>query len=120
MSGRAGFTTAARIHGGNQLKARRIGDVMVGTGNDGLTGLERLTQRFQYARLELWEFVEKEYAMMGERHLTRLGAQATANESRRTCRMVGGPEGSAPGEPSASKLTGNGSDEAHLEHFGRL
>src|SRR5687768_6072038 len=100
MSRPACFAAAAWIHGGDQLKTRRIGDVMVGSGDDRLAGLKRLTQGFQDTRLKLRKLVEKEHAQVGERHLARSGADAAADEGRRTCRVVGRAKGSAAGEPS--------------------
>ena len=43
---------SARVHRGDQLEARRIGDVVIGARHHGLARLQRLAQRFQHARLE--------------------------------------------------------------------
>ena len=44
---------AAGVHGGDQLQAGRIGDAVVGAGDDQLAGLQRLAQGVEHGRLEL-------------------------------------------------------------------
>ncbi len=36
----------------------------IGAGNDGLTGLNRLTQRIQHTALEFRKFVEEQHTLM--------------------------------------------------------
>jgi hypothetical protein len=70
MTWASGFAAAARIHCGHKLKSRRVSHVMVGAGDDRLTCLEGLPQRFQHARLEFGKLVEKQHAVVGEADLS--------------------------------------------------
>lgn len=65
------MTVAARIHGGDQHEARRIGDAMIDACNRDLAGFER-PPRVERLRLEFGKFVEEENAVMRER---RCGAR---------------------------------------------
>jgi hypothetical protein len=45
MAGRARVPAAARIHRGDQLDARRVGDAVIGPGDDRFAGLEAAPKR---------------------------------------------------------------------------
>src|SRR5262249_25857 len=65
-----------------------------------LTILERLAQRFDSAAAEFGELVEKEYAVVRERHLSGARRIASADEPRLAHRMVraaGRPPAPSPG-----------------------
>ena len=82
------LAAAARVHGGDELEARRIGDAVVGAGDHDLAGLERLAQRIERLRLELGQLVEEQHAVMGERDLARPGVEAAADQRRHRGRVV--------------------------------
>ena len=48
--------------------------------NDGFTGFHGLAQCFQGARLEFWQLVEKQDAVMSQHHLTGQGAMPATDE----------------------------------------
>jgi hypothetical protein len=54
------MAAAARVHRRDQLKARRIGYVPLGTGDADPAGLQRLAQRFERGAVELGQFVKKQ------------------------------------------------------------
>ena len=70
----------ARVHRGHELELRRIGDVIIGAGHNSLARLERLAQTFEDARLEFRKLIEKQHAVMGQRHFTGLGAKPAADK----------------------------------------
>jgi hypothetical protein len=56
------MAAAARVHRRDQLKARRIGDVPLSTGDADAAGLERLAQRLERSAIEFGQFVEEQIA----------------------------------------------------------
>ena len=75
----AGFARHAAstgIHRGNELHLGRVGDPVIGPGDDAFAGLQRLAQGIQHDRREFGAFVEEEDAAMGERDLARPCPQA--------------------------------------------
>ena len=82
------MAAAARVHRRDQLKARRIGDVPLGTGDADAACLERLAQRFERRAVELGQFVEKQHPLMCERDLARPGARPAADQCRERGRMM--------------------------------
>ena len=93
MAGLARQPAFAGVHGGHQLEARGIGDVMVGPRHDSRPRLHGLAQAFEHARLELRQFVEEQHAVMGERHLARPRPLAAAHQSRHGGGVMRGAEG---------------------------
>src|SRR3546814_16780087 len=57
----------ARVHGGDELEARRVGHMGVGARHHHAPGLDRLAQRLQGGTLEFRQLVEEEHAEMGDR-----------------------------------------------------
>ena len=122
MAGEAGLAraaAAARVHGGDQHEARRIGDAVVGARDRDLAALERLAQRVEHARIELGEFVEKQHAAVRERDLARLGAQAAADQRRHAGRVMRRAERPCVGQRAAFELAGDRGDHRDLEQLGR-
>ena len=62
----SGQPAPARVHCGNQLEARRIGDVIVDARDHRSTALQRLAQAFEHAWLKFGKLVEKQHAVVGE------------------------------------------------------
>ena len=114
------MAAAARVHGGDELDARRIGDAVIGAGDDGLAGLERLPERIEHLRVELGQFVEKEHAEMGKRRFAGPRPRAAADERRHARRMMRGAEGPVAADAAAGEIAGEASDHAHFEHLGGL
>ncbi len=82
------MAAAAGVHRRDQHEAGGVGDAVIGAGDRDLAVLERLPQRVQHARIELRQFVEEQHALMGQRNLTRLGADAAAGQRRRAGGMM--------------------------------
>ena len=109
---------AARIHGGDQLDARGIGDAVIGARDDRLAGLERLAQRIEHLRIELGQFVEEQHAEMGERRFAGTRPGAAADQRRHARRVMRRAEGPAAADASACEVAGEAPDHAHFEHLG--
>lgn len=120
VAGLSRHPAAARIHGCDKLETGGIGDVVIGAGDLGLAGLERLPQRLENPRLEFRQFVEEEDAVMGKRHFAGLGAHATADECRHARRMMGRAEWSSSRQLAAREFPCERSDHAHLQHLARI
>ena len=120
VAGLAGVAAAAGVHGRHQLDARGVGDAVVGPGDDGLAGLQRLAQAVEHGRVELGQLVEEQDAAVGERHLAGSGAQAAADQGRHAGRMMGAAERAFAAELAAGQLAGDRGDLADLEQFHRL
>src|SRR5690554_7297855 len=81
-------STRARVHGTNNLKAGRKGDLTSGAANGYLSGFHRLPQHFQHPALELWQFVQEKHTTMSQRNFTRPGTAAAANHGNSRCGMM--------------------------------
>ena len=66
---------------------------------------------------ELGQFIEKEHAMMRQRHLTRPGAMAAADQRLQGRRMVRIAEAAAPGETAVAGLAGQRAHHAGFQHL---
>jgi hypothetical protein len=73
---------AARVHGGDQLKARWVGDAVVGAGDHRLAGFERLAQRIEHLRMEFRKLIEKQHAEISERDFAWPRPRAATDECR--------------------------------------
>ncbi len=62
----SGHATAAGIHRGDELNACRIRNAMIGARNHAFARFQRLTQRIQNPRRELWKFIQKQHTVMGK------------------------------------------------------
>ena len=91
------MTAAAGIHGGDQLDAGWIADMGIGSGDHHLSGLQRLAQTVEGLHTELWQFVKKQNAIMGQRHLTGLGLDPSPRQGCHRGGMVRRPKGSGAG-----------------------
>ena len=67
------MAATARVHGGDEWDARRVGDVGVDARNGGAPGFQRLVQGLQRATLEFRQFVQEQHAEMGQRHFAGSG-----------------------------------------------
>ena len=59
-------TARAGVHCGDQQKTSRIAHCARGACDGDVARFQWLAQRFQRAAFELWQFVHKKYAEMGE------------------------------------------------------
>ena len=57
----SGAAAAARIHCGDELNARWVGDAVIGARDHRLAGLERLAQRVEHLGRELRKLVEEQH-----------------------------------------------------------
>ena len=120
FAGKAGFvgqSATAGIHGGHQLETRRIGNAVIGAGDDDFTRFQRLAQAVEHLRLEFRQFVEKQNAVMGQRGFTRFGPQAAADQSGHRSGMVGGAEGTPVCQAAARQSTRDRMDHRHVQQF---
>ncbi len=91
-------TRRAWVHGGNQLKARRIGYLRAGAGNGYFAGLDRLPQRIQHAPVKFRQLIQKQHAVMRQRNLSRPGQRPTADKRiKRRAMMRRAKRALAPG-----------------------
>ena len=86
-------TTAAGVHGGEELKIRRPFPAPSPSNHTDPALLERLTQGIEDAVGEFRQLVEEQDAVMGQRRLTRLHTGAPANEPSSGDTVVRSPEG---------------------------
>ena len=114
----ARLPAAARVHRADQHEARRIGDAIVRPHDRDLAGLQRLAQRVEHRRLEFGKLVEEQHAVMRERDLARLGAQAAADQRRHAGRMMRRAERPAVGERAFLDLARDRGDHRHFEQLG--
>ena len=101
---------AARVHRGDELNARRIGDAMVGPRDHRLSAFERLAQRIEHLRVELGQLVEEEHAEMGEGDFARARARAAADQRRHARRMMRRAERARPADAPAREIAGETPD----------
>ena len=112
---------AAWVHGGDQLKARRVADAVVDARDDRLSALDGLAKRIQDMRREFRKFVEEEHAVMSERHFSaRLGAGAPANERSHACRVMRRTEGALGRQSAVDDRARNALDHRDFQQFPRL
>lgn len=82
--GVAKIAAGAGVHRRHQLEACREAHPIPGPGDHDLARFQWLAQHFQHAPLELWQFIEKQHAMVCQGDFARLRA-ATAVRSNRKC-----------------------------------
>ena len=114
------MAAAAGVHGGDELEARGIGHMGMNARHHGAPALQRLTQGFQGGARELGQLIEKENAVMGERHLARLGALAAADERGQRGGMMRIAEGPVAHQPAARELARHRMDHRDLEGGGGI
>ena len=92
---------------------------MIGAGDRHFAALQRLPQRVERLRLEFRQFVEKQYAVMGERNFARPRMQAAADQSRHAGGMMRRAERPPVGQRAALDLAGDRGDHGDFQQFGR-
>ena len=115
----AQVAAAAGVHGGDQLHARRIGDMGGGARHLHLAGFQRLAQAVEHAALELGQLIEEQHAQMCEGDLAGPRLGAAADQRRHRGRMVRAAEGAAALQLAALQLAGDGGDHRNLQRLGR-
>ena len=90
---------------------------MVGAGNGDFAGLNRLPQGIQNLRMKLGQFVQKQHAMMGQRDLAWLGADAAAHQRGHGGGMMGRTKRAAVGQFAASQHARDRMDHGNFEQF---
>src|SRR3546814_13860666 len=76
----------ARIHGSNQLKARRISNMSIRAGNGHLTCFQGLTQRFKGTARKFRKFIQQQHSPMSKRDFSRSDERRVGKECVSTCR----------------------------------
>ena len=105
------------VHRRDQHESGGVGDPVVGAGDRHLAVLKRLPQRVQHARVELGQFVEEQHALVRQRNLAGLGANAAAGQRRHAGGMMRAAERPLGGERAAFDLAGDGSDHRDFKEF---
>ena len=83
------------------------------------TLLQRLAQDLEHMTAAPWEFIQKEHAMVGQRHLRRHGQLTAADQPRIRDGVVGGAKGSGPDPRCAvAGEAGDAVDPRGLNGFG--
>ena len=80
---RAQIAARARVHRGDELKARRKLGAVGGAGNRDVAGLQRLAQRFERGARKLGQFVEKQHAAVRQRDFAGARRRAAADQRHR-------------------------------------
>jgi len=111
------MAAAARVHGGDELDARRVGDVGVDARNGGAPGFQRLAHGLQRATLEFRQFVQEQHAEMGQRHFAGSGPVAAADQRRRRRRMVRVAERAFRRQAAVLPFAGEAANHADFEDF---
>jgi transposase len=114
----AQVAAGARIHCGDELEARGELRAPRGTRHRDAAALERLTQDFQHATVELGELVEEQHAMQRKRDLPRPGQAAAADQRCRGCGVVRRPERPAPPAPQIEAAIDKRLHRGGLERLG--
>ncbi len=113
-----GQPAPARVHGSNELKARREGNPVIGPRDAHRAGFQRLAQHLQRARRELRQLVEKQHAIVRQRHLPRPGAPLPATGQRR---LRGGvmrrAERAGVGDGAIGQHAGERGNDGGLQHL---
>ena len=65
------MSARTRVHGGQQLEARRELGLAGCAGDDDATGFQRFAQRFQRHPWEFGQFIEEQHTFVSERDLAR-------------------------------------------------
>jgi hypothetical protein len=120
-AGEAGISqmpAAARVHRGDQLYARRIGDVGCGARHLHLAGFQRLSQRIEHAALEFGQFIEEQHAQMREGDFARPGLGAAADQRRHRGAVVRAAERTGALQLAAFQLASDGGDHRDFQRFG--
>jgi hypothetical protein len=121
-AGEAGISqmpAAARVHGGDQLHARRIGDVGGGARHLHLAGFQRLAQRIEHAALEFRQFVEEQHAEMREGDFARPRPCPAADQRCHRSAVVRRSERPGALQLAALQLAGDGSHHRDFQRIGR-
>ena len=87
----AEISTGARIHRGHQLKACGKPHAILRPGNHDMPGFQRFSQNLQHLAIKLRQFVEKQYAMVGEGDLAGLWFRTTVTSFNRCNRSPSQP-----------------------------
>ena len=113
-------TAGARVHRGHEHHIARIVDAVFGSRDGDLSILKRLTQHLESGSRKLWEFVEKEYTIMGQTDLTGHGVGTTTHECHLRHGVVRGLEGPLCDEACAAlEFTCHGVNLSCLEALGQ-
>ena len=119
MAGFARHAAAAWVHSSNPLDLGRIGNAMVGTGDDAFARFQRLPQGIEDLRREFGKLVEKKHAVMGEGNFAGSRADPAAYHGRHGGGVVRGMEGPAVGQLAAQELAGDRCDHRDVQQFAR-
>ena len=113
------MAAAAGIHRGHELEAGGIADAVVGPAIDDFAGFQRLAQTVEHLGLELRQLVEKQHAMMGERHLAGRALLPPPTRAAIEAGMMRRPERPAVGQRAAGERAGDRMDHRHFEKLAR-
>jgi hypothetical protein len=91
----------------------------VGPRHHHLAGLQRLTQTVQGLGREFGQFIQEQYAVVGQGHLAGFHFQPAAGEGRHAGRMVRGAERPRAGQGAAGDQTGHRMHHRGLQQFDR-
>ena len=111
------IAAAAGIHGGDEHAARRIGKGRVDPGNVDLAIFQGLAHDLQDRAGKLGQLVQKEDAVVGQRHFTGLGDRTAADEAVRRNGVVRAAEGPFGHHPVLAEEAGYGVNLGHLQRF---
>ena len=117
IAGLERIAAATWIHRRDQHEAGRVGDAMIGARHRDLAVLQRLAQGIQHARIEFGQLVEEQHALMRQRDLAGLGADAAAGERSHAGGMMRRAERPPRRQRAAFDLAGNGGDHRDLEQL---
>jgi hypothetical protein len=91
----------------------------IGARHDHLAGLQRLTQRIQRLRRIFRQFIQKQHAIVRQRHLARLGPVAAAGQGRHRGRVMWRPERPLARQPTSLDQPGHRPDHGGLQQLAR-
>jgi hypothetical protein len=82
--------------------------------------LERLTQRFQDAAMELRQLVQEQHALVRERHLARARVRTATDHGGNRSGVVRATKRPLLGQPAIVQQPGDAGDHAHFQDLGRI
>lgn len=111
------IAATARVHRRDQLKLRGIGDVHADAGDGHFARFQRLAQGIQSGARKFGQFVQKQNALVRQRHFPRSGFLPSADQSRHRRRMMRGTERAFGNQPPVAQQSGDRMNHADFQNF---
>ena len=108
------MSTAARVHGRNQLHIGGEGHMAVRARNADFAGFERLPQTVEHSALKFGQLIEKQHAQMRKAYFARPNAQAATDQRRHGRAVMRRAEWACAHQPPALQRAGHRCNHRHF------